>query len=137
MYSDISQLVSRVNQNINSMLLLTFAVQVCTIFRSFYQIFFLQPDNTWKILYRAAILFIYFTQFVVMCLFASSVSNAALDLKLPFCAFVLTHKTKRHVSNYLEKLAMISLVLKFLIAWWLTKVWSYPSSATFYRTECS
>lgn len=75
-YAEISQLISYVNEKMQSLLLSTMFVLLGNIFFCAYVVVF----TKYALAYNYVCIILYCTMFIMMCLFASGVTNAAVDL---------------------------------------------------------
>lgn len=100
-HDEISQLISYVNGNMQFLLLSTMFVLLGNIFYCAYAVMFTKNALSCPS-YHYACITLYCTVFIAMCLFASSVTNAAVDLENMILARPIIHYGDRGVQ-FLQK----------------------------------
>ena len=86
-YDEISEMISFVNKNMQSFLLLNTSVLLANTFYSAYNLVFVEYPSTTRYIYYCICLFSDYFMFVAMCMFASTVSNAAVDFEEMMLAY--------------------------------------------------
>lgn len=100
-YDEISQFISYVNGKMQFLLLATMFVLLGNIFYSAYVVVFIKSASACPS-YPSSCIILYCTVFIMMCLFASSVTNAAVDLENMILARPIIHYGERGVQ-FLQK----------------------------------
>lgn len=80
-YDEISKLISHVNRKMQSFLLSIFTILLLNIFYSAYNVVFTECESVSSLIYYWITIISYYIMFVLMCLFSSSVTNAAVGLE--------------------------------------------------------
>ena len=115
-YNDISVLISDLNQSLHTMILISFTLFAGKIFYGCYVILFAKEDevNSYRFIYLGFTLLISATYFVAMCLFSSSLTNSALELRGVLCDLRINMSRVSKILQFINKVNSDSIGFKIL-----------------------